>query len=234
MLGLGSNIASIGSHCSVSSFSPEDVSNLQLWFKNNHGVTAAQWDDSSGNGHHAQQSTVGDQAAVSEGGLLFVESEGDHYDLANSGVVVSSQEAFIVFIVCEFNSATQNSILGTGDTNVFLEFQTSSKIRFRAGGNTESIQYDSGTFATGAKAVFAIQRESGSTGNINLFKNGSAETPVAQEANTGAITFNELASRASDRFFDGIIHELLCYDTADLTSDEITNINNYLKTKHGI
>ena len=217
-------------------WTPNSVgADLKLWLRNGVGVTAAQWDDSSGNGHHAAQATGGDQAALSEGGLLFVESEGDHYDLANSGVVVSSQEAFIVFIVCEFNSATQNSILGTGDTNIFLEFQTNRKIRFRAGGNTESCEYAAGTFATGAKAVFAIQREAGGTGNINLFKNGSLIAPTnGQKDNTGAITFNELASRDSDRFFDGIIHELLCYDTADLTSDEITNINNYLKTKHGI
>tara|TARA_B100001094_G_scaffold120266_1_gene115978 strand:+ start:423 stop:1130 length:708 start_codon:yes stop_codon:yes gene_type:complete len=235
MLGLGSNIASIGSHCSVSSFSPEDVSNLQLWLKNNHSLTVAQWDDSSGNGHHAAQGTSGNQAAVSEGGLDFEGTSNHHYDLANTGVVVSSQEAFIIFIVCKIESFdNQNSILGTGDDDIFLEFQTAKKIRFKAGGTAIAIDYPNGTFATGAKAVFAIQREAGATGNINLFKNGSAVSPDSQLANAGAITFNVLATRNNDRFFDGIIHELLCYETANLTSDEITNINNYLTTKHGI
>jgi hypothetical protein len=235
MLGLGNNVVSIGDHCSVNSFSPEDVSNLQLWLKNNHSVTAAQWDDSSGNGHHAAQGTSGNQAALSEGGLDFEGSSNHHYDLANTGVVVSSEEAFIIFIVCKIESFdNQNSILGTGDDDIFLEFQTNRKIRIKAGSDTDSIEYPVGTFAAGTKAVFAIQREAGATGNINLFKNGNAVTPTSQEANTGAITFNVLATRNNDRFFDGIIHELLCYETANLTSDEITNINNYLTTKHGI
>ena len=231
MLGLGNSVLNKSYQ-----WQPTFVgADLKLWFRNGVGVTAAQWDDSSGNGHHAQQATGGNQATVSEGGLDFEGSSNHHYDLANTGVVVSSQEAFTIFIVCQIESFdSQNSILGTGDNNVFLEFQTNRKIRMKAGGDTDSIEYPSGTFATGAKAVFAIQRESGSTGNVNLFKNGSAVSPTSQLANTGAITFNELASRASDRFFDGIIHELLCYDTTDLTSSEISKINNYLKNKHGI
>ena len=229
MLGLGSSRANYR-------WNPTGVgASLKLWLRNGVGVTAAQWDDSSGNGHHAAQATGGNQATVSEGGLDFEGSSNHHYDLANTGVVVSSQEAFTIFIVCQFESFdSQNSILGTGDNNVFLEFQTNRKVRIKAGGDTDSIEYPVGTFATGAKAVFAIQREAGGTGNINLFKNGSAVSPSSQLANTGAITFNELASRNSDRFFDGIIHELLCYDTTDLTSGEITNVNNYLKNKHGI
>tara|TARA_R100001129_G_scaffold174627_1_gene147055 strand:- start:392 stop:1084 length:693 start_codon:yes stop_codon:yes gene_type:complete len=207
---------------------------LKLWLRNGVGVLEGQWDDSSGNGANAAQSSSSNQATVSEGGLDFEGSSNHHYDLEKD-IVCSSQEAFTIFIVCQFESFdSQNSILGTGDNNVFLEFQTNRKIRIRAGGDTDSIEYPSGTFATGAKAVFAIQRESGSTGDINLFKNGSLVTPTSQLANTGAITFNELASRNSDRFFDGIIHELLCYDTTDLTSSEISKINNYLKNKHGI
>jgi len=232
MLGLGNSIIS-----SSYQWTPNSVgADLKLWFRNGVGVTAAQWDDSSGNGHHAAQATGGNQATVSEGGLDFEGSSNHHYDLANTGIVVSSQEAFAIFIVCQIESFdSQNSILGTGDANVFLEFQTNRKIRIRAGGNTDSCEYGAGTFATGAKAVFAIQREAGGTGNINLFKNGSLVAPTnGQKDNTGAITFNELASRDSDRFFDGIIHELLCYDTTDLTSGEITNVNNYLKNKHGI
>tara|TARA_R100001510_G_C7621248_1_gene182110 strand:- start:55 stop:789 length:735 start_codon:yes stop_codon:yes gene_type:complete len=244
MLGLGSNIASIGSHCSVSSFSPEDVSNLQLWLKNNHSVTAAQWSDSSGNGLAMVQGTSGNQASVSEGGLDFVEGNEDHYDLVNAAsdpatISIASQEAFMVFIVCNIRDYdSNNSILSTDNASkYFLEFQTNRKIRINTGtsGSASSCEYAAGSFTAGAKMVVGIQREAGATGNINTFKNGSLLSPTnGQKAQNDVIAFDGMGTRTSDRFFDGIIHELLCYDTADLTSDEITNINNYLTTKHGI
>ena len=75
-LGLGASITSSG----YVPFSPTDISNLALWLQNNIGVTTSQWDDSSGNNNHATQSTEGDQATVSGGGLDFTASESDHYD----------------------------------------------------------------------------------------------------------------------------------------------------------
>ena len=209
---------------------------LKLWLRNGVGVLEGQWDDSSGNGANAAQSSSSNQATVSEGGLDFEGSSNHHYDLEKD-IVCSSQEAFTIFIVCQFESFdSQNSILGTGDNNVFLEFQTNRKIRMKAGGVVISAEYASGTFATGAEAaVFGIQRESGSTGDIILFKYGSLVAPTnGQKSNTGSLTFNQVGARNSDRTFDGKILELLCYDTTDLTSSEISKINNYLKNKHGI
>ena len=82
--------------------------------------------------------------------------------------------------------------------------------------------------------ILGIKRDSGSTGNVHLYKNGSLVTPSSQQANRGAITFDQLASRNDDRYFDGKILELLCYDTTDLTANEIVKINNYLLNKHNI
>ena len=52
MLGLGANIA-----MSDRLFSLNDISDLSLYLKNGVGVTAAQWDDSSGNANHASRPT---------------------------------------------------------------------------------------------------------------------------------------------------------------------------------
>ena len=82
--------------------------------------------------------------------------------------------------------------------------------------------------------ILGVKRDSGSTGNIHLYKNGTLVTPSSQAANRGAITFDQLASRNNDRYFDGIIQELIAYDTTDLTVAEITKVNNYLKNKHSI
>tara|TARA_R100000315_G_scaffold5060_1_gene1732 strand:+ start:38 stop:736 length:699 start_codon:yes stop_codon:yes gene_type:complete len=209
---------------------------LKLWLRNGVGVLEEQWLDSSGNEANAAQSSSGNQGSVFQGGIDFAGDEDNHYDLEKD-IVCSSQEAFMIFMVCIFDSFDdQNSILGTGDNNVFLEFQTNRKIRMKAGGVVISAEYASGTFATGASAaVFGIQRESGSTGDIILFKNGSLVAPTnGQKSNTGSLTFNQVGARNSDRTFDGKILELLCYDTTDLTSSEISKINNYLKNKHGI
>lgn len=231
MLGLGSSRANYR-------WNPTGVgASLKLWLRNGVGATVASWEDSSDNGNNAGQTNTDHQAALSKGGLAFSVSEDDHYDLED--IVIGAEEGFSIFIVCIFDSYTnQNSILGTQNDNIFLEFQTNRKIRFKTSAGTDSIEYPVGTFATGGNGnVFCIQRESGGTGNINLFKNSADVTPTSQKANSGPVTFNRLAARdgtSLDRTFHGTILELLCYDTLDLTGSEILKINDYLKNKHGI
>jgi len=210
---------------------------MKLWLRNGVGVAVGQWDDSSGNGNNAVQGTSGDQAAVSGGGLDFEGSNEDHYDFEND-IVIAEGEAFALFIVITIESFdSQNSILGTGDNNVFLEFQTDRRVRFKTASGTDIIQYASNTFKTAQKMVIGITRTSGGTGDWKLYKNGDLETaestPSGDGNNTGAFTFNQLAVRNSDRFFDGIIYEMIVYDTTDLTDSEVGKVNNYLLNKHG-
>ena len=237
MLGLGNSLI----HSSYQ-WQPTSVgADLKLWLRNGVGVSAAAWDDSSGSGNDMEQGDLALQGVEHEGGIDFTGSEDHHYDISGGGEVrCDAQEPFMIFIVCIFDSFDdQNSILGTGDNNVFLEFQTNRKLRFKTndGGtaDVDSLEYPSGTFATGAEAaVFGIQREGGATGNINLYKNGTKIAPTSQLANPGSLSFNQFGARNSDRTFDGKILELLCYDTTQLTDAEILKINNYLKNKFGI
>ena len=235
MLGLGNNIISSKYSWNVKSVGAD----LKLWLRNGVGVSAAGWEDSSGTGNDMEQGDTALQGVVHEGGIDFNGSEDHHYDINGSETIeCAAQEAFMVFIVCIFDSFDdQNSILGTGDTDTFLEFQTNRKLRINTGasGSASSLQYDSGTFATGVDAaVFGIQRDKGATGNIHVYKNGTKLTPDVQRAQNDAITFNQLGARNNDRTFDGKILELLCYDTTQLTDAEILKINNYLKNKFGI
>jgi hypothetical protein len=229
MLGLASGITNTSYQ-----WQPNMVGgDLKLWLRNNVGVAVAQWDDSSGNGNHVTQGTSGDQAAVSGGGLNFDSSQGDHYDLT-SGIVCASEEAFMVFIVINPDAIDNRTLLGIGGTTEFLEIQTNKKLRIKIDGDTDVTEFGSIQFPTGSKYVIGLQRESGGTGNFNVYKNGTLLTPVSQEANTGAITFSTLGTRNTDRYFDGHIYELLVYDTTDLTTSEISKINNYLINKHYI
>ena len=234
MLGLGNNIISSKYSWNVKSVGAD----LKLWLRNGVGVSAAGWEDSSGSGNGMEQGDTALQGVLHEGGIDFTGSEDHHYDIGGGGEIrCGAEEPFMVFIVCIFDSFDdQNSILGTGNTSTFLEFQTNRKIRVKTGSlSASSAEYPAGSFATGVDAaVFGIQREEGATGNINLYKNGTKLAPDVQRAQNDAITFNQLGARNSDRTFDGKILELLCYDTTELTDDEILKINNYLKNKFGI
>ena len=57
MLGLGNSIT--GGAALEDTFLPSQVSDLSLWLDNGVGITAARWDDSSGNNNHIVQSTGG-------------------------------------------------------------------------------------------------------------------------------------------------------------------------------
>ena len=212
---------------------------LKIWLRNNVAITTTRWDDSSGNGNHINQTSSGDQAALSDGGWDFEVSEADHYDISND-IVIAEQEAFMMFAVIKIESNdAQNNLLGTSDGNVFVEFQTAVRMRLKTAAGTDTIQYASGTFGTGSKMVIAVQRKSGDTGEWVVYKNGGdpleeASVPSGDGNNTGAITFNVVGMRNDDRHFDGVIYEMLVYDTEDLTTSDIDKVNNYLKNKHGI
>ena len=228
MLGLGNSIISGGA---PEEFLPTQISNLKLWLQNGVGVTAARWDDSSGNSNHAEQTNSGFQATVSDGGLEFDASD-DHYDIDD--IVIDDREALIVFAVIELDNVGNDTILGIDDTDGFIQVQNSKTIRVKIDGTTTSTTFGTNQFTSNTKHVITVQREAGATGNINVFKNGSLLTPNTQRADSGPITFKTIGSREDDHYLDGHLLELLVYDTADLTADEISNVNNYLTSKFGL
>ena len=80
MLGLG-----FGSSISPDrkSWSPNDIGGLSLWLKHNTAIAVDIWEDQSGNGKNAVQSTVDNQGTISEGGYTFGGSAeaGDYLEL---------------------------------------------------------------------------------------------------------------------------------------------------------
>ena len=108
MLGLGNSITS-----GYIPFTLTSVSSLALWLQNGVGVSASQWNDSSGNNNHAIQGTGGNQATVSDGGLDFEETETDHYDFTN--IAIADEGGFCIAWVQQSESASINTLLS--DTN---------------------------------------------------------------------------------------------------------------------
>lgn len=237
MLGLGNSVGNKNYQ-----WQPNLVgADLKLWLRNGVGITlngadVSQWDDSSGNGNHAAQSTAGDQGLASGGGIDFELDNEDHYDL-DSAITIAVQEAFMAFFVLNLETVSAAGLLGEGAA-AFIELTNNKKVKFKSTGtggtNVTAIAASGTPFATGSKFVLGVKRDSGSTGNVHMYKNGTLITPSSQVASPGSIAIGTVGTKEDSNFLDGILYEALIYDTTDLTASEISKISNYLVNKHGI
>ncbi len=242
MLGL-SNSVSGSSYTSLDL--KEGTSSLELWLKNDTGVTAAKWDDSSGNDNHATQSTESNQAAVSGGGLDFEKDNSDHYDLA-SKIDIAEEQGFCVAIVVtrESNSA---GCLFSDDASELFQINSTGTFRVKTRNNTSAEDtvtdavFSAGTFPTSTKFLILVNRSAGAQNQFTFMKNGVTLTPdtdnstnEAKGENPSGIEFDVLGSKAgSANFFDGIVHEAAIWSKG-LSTTEIADVNSYLKEIHGL
>jgi hypothetical protein len=236
-LGLGLGLTQ-GSYIS---FIPTDISNLALWLQNGVGVTAAKWDDSSGNNNHATQSTEANQADVSSGGLDFEQGDSDHYDLTST-ITIAQNQGFCVAIVMDTETSTNNFIFSKDNSD---QIQIGNNSTFTIKTNdpsdiTTNIVCASGTFGN-QKQLILVNRTAGASNRFSVFKDGSEvtidsdnSTNEAAGENPNGFDINVLGSKAGiESFFDGIMFEVLFFDKG-LSSTEISNLNDYLTSKHGL
>ena len=239
MLGLGLEVTSSEYQ---QEFTITDVSNLSLWLQNGVGVTAAKWDDSSGNNNHVTQSTEANQATVSGGGLDFEETDDAHYDLTST-ITIAQNAGFCIAVVVDQESVSNNTILSK-DTDDQIQIVNSSVIRFRANeviDRTTNFHVAETPFAAGPKMLLMLNRTAGVTNTFTLSKDGVELTPdtdlstnEAAGENPFGFDINVLGSRAgSSQYFDGKILELAFWSKG-LTRTEMLNVNNYLKSVHGL
>ena len=246
MLGLGANLSS-------SSSIPQDLNSmttdLELWLKNGVGVAVGQWDDSSGNSNHATQATGGNQATLSGGGLDFNDDNNEHYDLASAITIAkgtsSTTGGFCIAVVWDVDANTSTVL--SDSSNEFFELKSNKEIRFSGNddSNTTSIFYaSSGTpFTLGEKMVILFNRTAGSSGAFSIYKNGSAVSIAASSGNSTLADAGEnvmgfdidtLGVKGDKTHgFDGDIFELAFWSKS-LSAQEISDVNDYLTTIHGL
>mgnify|MGYP003139731456 FL=1 len=246
---MGLSLSLGASQSNYTSFSITDVSNLTLWFQNGVGITSdgvnrvSKWEDSSGNGNHATQSSTGDMALLSGGGLDFERSDSDHYDLANNTVITDNQ-GFCLVGVLELESTGDNTIF-SDTNNELIKLAGSSGARIRMNFNDPSnetcdLDVASGTFPKDEKFLIMINRSAGSSGECTyeVFKNGAAVAHTGGQNNTSnhGFSFDTLGARgdaSADQFLDGKILELAFW-SRQLTAQEVADVNDYLKNIHGL
>ena len=214
--------------------------NLSLWLQNGVGLESdgSKWADSSGNGNDATQETEGNRATVSGGGLDFERSESDHYDL-DSAITISVNQGFCLAVVLETESASGGTILSKDASDQF-RIVDADTLRFKADTTDTTTNFKvSSAFPNSSKMLLLLNRSAGASNRFTLMKNGVTLTPdtdtstnEAEGENPHGFDLNVLGSLSgSSDYFDGKIYELAFWSRS-LTSQEIVDVNNYLKQTH--
>ena len=176
--------------------------------------------------------------------LDFEEGDYDHYNMASS-TVIADEGGFCVAWVMDTETSTNNTLI-SDSSNEQIRIQNASKIRVMTDAPsalTTILHFDSAPFGT-AKGLFLLNRTAGASGVFTLFKNGvsisfdasSGDSTLADAGeNTHGFDFDTIAAAnsGSDRFFDGKILELAFWSRS-LTAQEITDVNSYLQSIHGL
>jgi hypothetical protein len=244
MLGLGNTL-----HGGIASATPADLitmtTALDFWFKKSVGVAIDQWDDSSGNNNHAVQEESINQAALNATGGLHFTSSGDvdHYDITKVTVAQNTGFAFATVVNCD---SASTSTLISDSSNERVQFKDGDEILItcRTGGGTavETILKAAGTpfpFSSNGKMLILINRSDGAGGLWTVYKDGalvtqSGSTNEKAGQNIEAIEIDAVGVEGTGaRGFDGDIDELAFWNKG-LSTQEITDVNNYLTTVHGL
>jgi len=240
MLGLGTDITSSSY---VSMDLKDATTDLELWLKNDTSITASKWEDSSGNDNHATQGTAENQAVVSGGGLDFEADNSQHYDLTNA-ITIADNSGFCIAAVITLETANNATLLGKDAFDQF-SIKNTNVFRFRSDTNdtTTLMQFssDGSTFPVSTKMLVLLNRSAGASNRFTFFKNGTLLTADTDTSSNEAAGENPDgfdikilgAKQGTSQFFDGIIHELAFWSKG-LNSQEITDVNDYLKSVHGL
>ena len=220
---------------------PSDISNLGMWLKNNDGVAAGQWDDSSGNARHAVQGTGTQQASVSGGGLDFSSADPeDFYQITTDTsalINVKHPNAFTLAVVFkrEGGASDNNVLFATTSSNNFIGILSENN----ATTHTASSSFTGEPWANNEQLLLTITKDT--SGNLLFYKNGVAEA-ITSGATTATGTSDMLldyfgctrdGTNANDKHFDGVIYELALYNT-QLTGSDLYSLNSYLIEKFGL
>tara|TARA_R110001632_G_scaffold105602_1_gene215100 strand:- start:309 stop:1010 length:702 start_codon:yes stop_codon:yes gene_type:complete len=231
MLGLGSGLAFSG----VNNNSVLDtIAGLQVWLQNGVGVTAAKWNDSSGNGNHAVQTTEGDQGALEDGGIDFSGGNMDFTDKITLG-------SFTVFIALESNVEDSQSLIGNADGSDFIRINQTASNEFRSNrtgigalivSHSTDFTYE-GEGSGVERFVMMFRQEDDNTVDIGV--NADIDS-FALSSSTGAdMEFEHLGSQNAGKSnaFDGTIYEVAIYDS-NLSASDATLVREDMASRAGI
>ena len=237
MLGLG-----LGINKSIAASEEFDISSiggLQLWLKNDTGITEAGgaislWRDQSPQGNDAAQ-TVGSRKPRLVGKDIEFDGTDDRLDLRNELVV---DEFTIAVIINPLESTPSNeSILGK-DTDNFLRVHQGGqldRVYMKASGTSMDqarLQSDlpTGTF------LLVVTRATGVLDNCKVRVDGVDISETARDNfdSTRRLYINTIATSGGGlNPFDGYINEVVVFDSA-LTGTDLANVEADIMDRNGL
>ena len=203
-----------------SGFSLTDVDDLQVWLKNNTGITlngglVSAWADQSGNNNNATQSTETNQPLASGGGIDL-----DGTDNFMTLGTALDLNGFTIFAVIDLDDTTLETLFGNG---------TNGNDFFRLSGTTWTIRTEGSSFQTTLttsagtdKYLLTLYADVGASATrYYLEDDGTAESN--NTIDNKAFTIKDIGrNSANAHFFNGKIYELAIY------GDELSTANREL------
>lgn len=218
------------------SFSPSDISDLQLWFDSTTGVvdggdgSVETWNDQSGNGDNATQTGASDKLTTgvnTQNSLNILDGDGsggsDHMDLPSDIGMQGSTNRTIFFAGEPATSCIMFSQgNGTNGRFVFRNFQggTSLRLEIQGAGYTSSLT------ATGF-GIFGAMLNGTTLGDITLFTGASDESATGSTTLNTSSGSNAIGSNPSGNRPFTSVGEIIAYGKA-LTDSERNQVGNYL------
>jgi hypothetical protein len=224
----------------VARYDAMDLSSISL-----SGSDVTQWNDLSGNARHATQGTSTNRPKSGTrtiNGKNVIDFDGTNDYLINDGVAASftgEDKPYTVFLVQQKDTTGRAGwvLNNTASARQFV-YQVNEIMTLRDNNDVQVVQTLAGSDAT--TALFSTWRSSGLsfTGWINktLVNTGTSY-------NIASITLNRstIGATASQggvpnnfgNFYDGAMGELIYYNR-QLTTTEVTQVQNYLSEKWGI
>ena len=232
MLGLGNSIAHSGA---LSGFSLDQISGLQLWLKNGEGVTAAQWNDSSGNSNHVAQSSASLRGAVEDGGIDFNQGS-NHYDFTSTITTAT----FTVFVAMEPDVGSSMSFLGGSDGDDFMRINQSPSNEFRSkrdGAFDLNVSHSTDFSFEGNGGVerFIVMFRQEVDNTVTIGVNNDFDNFALANSTGEAMDFNLLGCQQNNgaNAFDGTIYEVAIYNDV-LKDAQATSIIGNMASRVGI
>ena len=261
MLGLGNSLT--GGAVLSELTQPSDIANLAIWYKNATGVTSdggspdlvSQWDDSSGNGRHAVQSTDDLKPIVSTGtgltgGIEFQDQGGtgerDFMNVTESSAYpdISGTNAFTFVGVIRREGAVDevHALFGGDHSNNKFQIESEEQMVFRSvgtNGATSTFVFPTDTWEKDKLISIVVTKST--SGVFKFYKNGDSAM-LGNESGSSTLTnvgerwvvnyfgANYLGTATNDEHFDGKMLEVMLY-TSELTDANISDINTYIASK---
>jgi hypothetical protein len=230
----------------ASGFNPRNIPGCALWLdaadRNTFTLTGSnisQWNDKSGNGRNATQSTAGNRPTYNSTSnfVNFTRTSSQFMNLPDS-TLPSGNSSYAYFVVCTwYQLADGHGIIGGGNygtTNqVFAarSINTTGQVVTYWWGN--DLTSSNNAYSANTPVLLDFMYTAGSTRSIVV--NGTinvSDTPGTRSQGTGNNTIGRTYPALSE-FLNGNIQEIVVYSNA-LTTSERQQVEGYLASKWGL